>query len=44
MAPVLKLALAVEGFDFGLILFGIDEMDRTVFEGVCGTPAVIVRL
>jgi len=43
-APVFDLLLAVERLDFGLILFGINEINRAVFEGVRGTPAVIVRL
>ena len=44
VASVLELPYAVEGFDFGLILFGIDQINRAVFEGVCGTPAVVVGL
>ncbi len=44
VAPVFKLLLTGEGVDFGLILFGIDEMNRGVFEGVCSSPSVIVRL
>ncbi len=44
MAPVLELPFTVEGFDFGLILFGIDQINRAVFECVRDTPAVIVRL
>jgi len=44
VAPVLELPFTVEGFDFGLILFGIDQINRAVFECVRDTPAVIVRL
>jgi len=40
-APVFDLPLAVERLDFGLILFGINEINRAVFEGVRSTPAVI---
>jgi len=34
VAPVLELPFAVEGVDFGLILFGINETYRAVFERV----------
>ncbi len=33
-APPLDLPLALERLEFGLILFGINEINRAVFEGV----------